>query len=166
MRALVVILGLVTLVVTTACQSPYATLSDKTIELPAPDRREILKYHVLRTNPISADTKIKASVTGLVNNPGVVELPKGSTLLEAIIGAGGFAEWAYFKQIFVSHGGTKYSLVLCQVNEVRTGRSWAWYAPGGKNYKGRFVTVSSTKSDYILEDETHVNVRLRHRPYR
>lgn len=163
MRAAVALLGLLALFVTTGCRSPYVTLADKTIQLPAPKRGELLNYHILRTNLVSSVNMIRVRVEDYVNQPGMVELPEGSSVLEAIVQAGGFTEGADFRRIYVTQGEQKYSLVLRQENEWQTLRSFAWYAPGLKNVKtGRWETTEA-HGDFVLE--AGAGIQIRHWPF-
>jgi hypothetical protein len=136
---------LAVLVALTGCQSPYTTNSDKTIQLRVPKGNEVRLYQVLRTNSLSADQKITVKVLGRIHQPGTVALPKGSTMLEAIIAAGGFDKAAVFWKIAVTQGGRNYTVGLHQVNDWRSFRCFAWY---GK------------KSDFLLEDGADIEVRF------
>lgn len=140
------ILGLAVLVNTTGCQSSYQTLSDKTIRLRAPKRGIPVSYHILRTNTLSSDQTISVEVRGQVKNPGVFELPQGTTLLEALAQAGGFNEWAHWRRLIVTQrDGTRIIPKWHQVNDWRSWRSFAW---------------CGETSDWILEDGTKVDVPM------
>ncbi len=158
MRTVVAILGLSALFVTTGCRSPYVTLSDITIQLPAPKRGELLNYHILRTNLVSSVNMIQVRVEGYVNQLGLVELPEGSSVLEAIVQAGGFSEGADFRRIYLTQREHKYLFVLRQENEWHTLRCFAWYAPGSKNYRTGILETTNARGDFVLKGEARIQV--------
>jgi len=146
MRFQIVIVGILLLLVATGCRSPYTTQSDKSIRLPAPKSDDIFQYQVLRTNNLSSDQTIFVNIRGQVNRPGFVELPKGSTLLEAVIQAGGFNQQAAFRKLYVTQGGKRYFYTLQQKNDWRTCHCFAWYGE---------------VSDILLENGAEINVPFR-----
>jgi len=110
MKIIFGLLGL--LVLCLGCQSSRQTFSDKTIRLRAPKSSDMRLYQVLRTNALAVDQEIRVKVSGWMLQPGVVTLPKGSSLLEAIIAAGGVEKVAVYWSLAVVQGGQRYKLEL------------------------------------------------------
>jgi hypothetical protein len=87
------------LVLCAGCQSPLQTKSEKTV-LAASFGPE-LTYHVLRTNDLDSSRTITVQVNGEVVHPGTFTFPQGTTLLEAILEAGGFTKYSAKSHIYV-----------------------------------------------------------------
>ncbi len=99
MKATWILLSLLALCV--GCQSPFQTKSDKTVRLLAANFGPEQTYRVLRTNDLDPSKSITVQVEGQVVHPGVFKLPQGTTLLEAILEAGGFTKYAAQSKIHV-----------------------------------------------------------------
>ena len=103
------------LVLATGCIAPRKTLSTTVVYIPHNKgpfhtQTEWEPCLVLRTNPVRADTVMQLKVGGEVQHPGTIEVPKGTTALEAIAKAGGFTPCSRLKTIVLLEGGKKYSL--------------------------------------------------------
>jgi NADH:ubiquinone oxidoreductase subunit F (NADH-binding) len=99
----------------------------------------------MRTNSLSSDQTVTVKVAGRVQQPGLVVLPKGTTLLEALIVAGGFDEGAAYRNVVVAQSGKRHLLKLQQKNDWRSLRCFAWYGE---------------KSDFLLEAGAEIEVRF------
>lgn len=64
------------------------TQAVKILEAPSPS---------LDMNPIAAEAKIRVEISGGVAQPGVISLPEGSRLIDAVSAAGGWGSaWIHF----------------------------------------------------------------------
>jgi protein involved in polysaccharide export with SLBB domain len=74
--------------------------------------REDFNAHIWRSNPPDTNTIIRVFIEGEVHHPGPLELPIGSTILDAIKQDGGFTPFASTKLLVVERSGSRIGFVL------------------------------------------------------
>ncbi len=117
MKAIIALL--IGLALCAGCQSALQTKSTKTLKMLASRFGPEQTYRALRTNDLDPSKTITVRVSGQVIQPGVFELPQGTTLLEAILEAGGFTEFSARSHILVTTSrGNKFRYGL-MLNERR-----------------------------------------------
>jgi len=102
--------------------------------------------YIVKTNTVSVDSTIKVYVGGEVAHPGPIEVPEGTTVLEAIMAAGGFGEFAAIYNIHLLMGERRYSPNL-HVYKTALHTRQAWYGDG--------------EGDLVLEPEASIHVPRR-----
>jgi hypothetical protein len=102
--------------------------------------------YIVKTKTVSADSTIKVYVGGEVAHPGAIEVPEGTTVLEAIVAAGGFCEFSAIYHIHLVMGDRRYSPKL-HVHKTAFHTRQAWYGDG--------------EGDFVLEPEASIYVPRR-----
>jgi hypothetical protein len=102
--------------------------------------------YIVKTNTVSPDSTIKVYVGGEVAHPGPIDVPEGTTVLEAIMAAGGFCEFAAIYNIHLVMGDRRYSPKL-HVQRTQSNVRRAWYGDG--------------EGDLVLEPEASIHVPRR-----
>lgn len=98
--------------------------------------------------------RIEVTVQGSVLSPGLLRLPERCTVLQAVSFAGGFAEMAYTKMVFVTNRNrTTRILDLHFRHAPISGHRVAWY--GGPSWSG-----NDSETDYVLEDGDTLVVKM------
>ncbi|MFO1514992.1 MAG: SLBB domain-containing protein [Verrucomicrobiota bacterium] len=92
--------------------------------------------------------RIEVRVTGQVLAPGVMQLPEGCTLLQAVSFAGGFNRYASTKRVEVIKRDQRTFKFTRYFRRANSGHHIAWYGP------------SNSTTDYVLEDGDTVYVFL------
>ena len=141
LRTIFAILTGVMLIALVGGRCPEASSGMQTIELPAWYKGAAVSAYIIRTNSLSPGDIIRVQVDGVVMNPGWIELPNGSTVLEAVKQAGGFDQWADYREIYVKQDGQEYFLRLHHERLWRRGCGRVWYGPGHSD----FVLASDAK---------------------
>jgi protein involved in polysaccharide export with SLBB domain len=101
-------------------------------------------------------------VDGEIHRPGAVQVPRGSTILDAIKQAGGFTDYALARRIVVERAGSRISFMLRR-EEMGVGfrnHYRIWYVPSRPNLMAhRDEPVDSTlKTDAVLEPDDRIFV--------
>jgi len=99
----------------------------------------------------STTNRVEVLVGGRVQLPGLVRLPVGGTVLQAISLAGGFGEMAFTKRIEITKRDKTILVFLHFRRSPVSGHRIAWY--GSKDWNG-----DETVMDYVLDDGDKVNV--------
>ncbi len=90
--------------------------------------------------------RIEVVVHGAVASPGIVRLPSGSTVLEAVGAAGGFTPWAFKKRLRISkHSGQPVTIYFHSRRTTGTRYRLVWYDTTEND--SRSIPVS----DYVLD---------------
>jgi hypothetical protein len=90
--------------------------------------------------------RIEVRVGGQVLAPGVMRLPEGCTLLQAVSFAGGFGRWALTKRVEVTKRDRRKYEFMRHFLRAPSGYRIAWYG------------VTNSTTDYVLEDGDTVYV--------
>ncbi len=111
-------------------------------------------YHgrIVRGGARDTNNVITVMVHGEIRNPGTLQVPRGSTILEVIKQAGGFTDFAYSKRIEIQRAGSSHRYLLRRewngLNHYRI-----WYVPSRRNpdtYSEEPVD-STVKTDAVAE---------------
>ncbi len=105
---------LFSLLLLTGCTTPAPNRSTVILEFPicGPGyAAEWVPCRVVRTNDIDDGMLIQVRVQGEVRRSGVIEVPPGTTVLEASAKAGGFTPYAFTPRIWLDQGGHRYLLL-------------------------------------------------------
>ncbi len=98
--------------------------------------------------------RIEVTVQGTVLSPGLLRLPERCTVLQAVSFAGGFAECAYTKKVFVTNRNQITRILYLHFRRAPiSGHRVAWY--GGPSWSG-----NDSETDYVLEDGDIVVVKM------
>ena len=109
---------------------------------------------VARRSPNYTTNRIEVTVAGCVQLPGLVRLPEGGTVLQAISLAGGFNVMAFTRRIQITKRDNKQYVVYLHFRRSPvSGHRIAWY--GNKDWNS-----DETVMDYILEDGDKVAVPM------
>jgi hypothetical protein len=89
-----------------ACKVPQA---DMMMPLPL---REDFSAHISRSRPPDTNTIMRVFIGGEVHHPGPLELPSGSTILDAIKQDGGFTPFASTRLLVVERRGRRIGFMM------------------------------------------------------
>jgi len=111
--------------------------------------------HIARGSAQETTSVITVVVDGEIHRPGPVQVPRGSTILDAIKQAGGFTDFAHARRIVVERAGSRIGFMLRR-EEMGVGfrnHYRVWYVPSRPNLTAhRDEPVDSTvKTDAALE---------------
>jgi hypothetical protein len=142
---------LIAALVLAGCQSPQSPPAQPT----SPDDMMLITFYgpvdspgipftmracIVRTNRIDPGSTMKVRVLGQVTRPGLLEVKKGATLLDAIEIAGGFVPMAFPQKVKVKRNDKIYSLRLNYKKAQEPDCYRAWY--GDEKSPGDFVLES------------------------
>ena len=151
------IIGLVVIATLSAgCRTPSE-------DLKVPRYEQTAYYgHIARGSAPDTNSVITVVVGGEIHQAGPVQVPRGSTILDAIKRAGGFTDFAHARRIVVERAGSRISFMLRR-EEMGVGfRSHyrIWYVPSRPNLEAhRDEPVDSTlKTDAVLEPDDRIYV--------
>ena len=85
--------------------------------------------YIAKETAAPSDSIMKVFVGGEVVNPGPFEVPEGTTVLEAIVFAGGFTHYAAAYHLHLLMGDKRYSPPL-HVQKAPFHKGLAWYGDG------------------------------------
>lgn len=117
------------LVFSAGCQNRCSDHSKSWLWLPHQQNGKWTAYYIVRTNSLDPTNLINVQVKGWVNRSGDILLPEGSSTLEAVAAASGFARGANYNHIVLMRENLDYDLVLRQQGWLRN-HSHAWYEQG------------------------------------
>jgi protein involved in polysaccharide export with SLBB domain len=111
--------------------------------------------HIARGSAPETNSVITVVVDGEIHHPGPVQVPRGSTILDAIKQAGGFTDFAHARRIVVERAGSRIGFMLRR-EEMGVGfcnHYRVWYVPSRSNLNPhRDEPVDTTvKTDAVLE---------------
>ena len=118
--------------------------------------------HISRGSAPHTNSAITVVVDGEVNHSGPVQVPLGSTILDAIKQAGGFTAFAGATRIVVERAGSQIRFILCREEMVGFRNHYRiWYVPSQPDLTAhRDKPVNSTvKTDAVLEPGDHIRIR-------
>jgi protein involved in polysaccharide export with SLBB domain len=123
---------------------------------------EDFKAHICRSSAPNTNSVMRVSVEGDVHHPGPLELPSGSTILDAIKQAGGFTDFAQTRHLVVERRGSRIGFLLRrEMMGVRFRNHYrVWYIPARWNRKAQREepTDRTIRGDAVLEPNDCVYV--------